>query len=381
MAEMIPQVEVFSSLRESRTRHAGWWFGRLNYDLKNDIETLHSENDSRFQWRDVHFFEAEWVVTCQNGECKLQLHPKSTHTVESWMKWAEQNSDTPYSEPVQLQFGTSKEEYIKSASKLLEHIQRGDIYEVNYCVEFFAKEARISPLSTYQQLRSRMSPPMSALLKEGHEWVLCMSPERYLQKFNSRLLSQPIKGTARRSADEKEDAQIAANLFENPKERAENIMIVDLVRNDLSRVAKRNSVEVSELCGIHSFKTVHQMISTVEADLSEEYDLWDAIRVSFPMGSMTGAPKYRAMQLIEEVENHRRGIYSGAIGYIDPDDNFDFNVVIRSVVYDSSTENLSVSVGSALTIAAQPELEWEECLLKLSALREVLANPVGKPIA
>ncbi|TNE27882.1 MAG: anthranilate synthase component I family protein [Bacteroidetes bacterium] len=381
MAEMIPKEEVFPSLRDSRKQHSGWWFGRLNYDVKNDIEALRSENARRFDWREVHFFEAEWVVTSQNGACVLWLHPQSDFSMESWMEWAHQPFNPQESNPVQLEFGTSKEEYLTSASKLLAHIQRGDIYEVNFCVEFYAVDAVISPLATYRQLRSKMSPPMSALLKEGNEWVLSMSPERYLQKQHTRLLSQPIKGTARRSQDVEEDAQIAADLFRNPKERAENIMIVDLVRNDLSRVAQRNSVKVTELCGIHSFKTVHQMISTVEAELSEDCDLWDAIRASFPMGSMTGAPKYRAMELIEEIETHRRGVYSGAIGYIDPEDNFDFNVVIRSVVYDSTTKDLSVSVGSALTISAQPETEWEECLLKLSALREVLANPVGKPTA
>lgn len=362
---------------KTKRGEGGWWFGRLNYDVKNSLEHLQSNNEDRFAWADSHFFEAEWVLTSSEENVLLQIHPNSALELETWMKLMDSPSIPAVSSPVELRSKTIESDYISSANSLLNHIQRGDIYEVNYCIEFHGKATDFSPLYTYRQLRKRMAPPMSALFHLDNEWVLSMSPERYVKKSGNRLYSQPIKGTARRSSDPQEDKLIAQELFENPKERAENIMIVDLVRNDLSRVALPNSVEVTELCGIHTFPTVHQMISTVEAEVLPETEVWDVIRASFPMGSMTGAPKYRAMELIEEHEDHKRGIYSGAIGYITPEGDFDFNVVIRSVVYDERLREVSVSVGSALTIAAKPEAEYAECLLKLSAIREVLQNPVG----
>lgn len=372
MSEWTLSAHCLSTLKSQRFQNKGWWFGRINYDLKNELEDLQSDNPRRFDSPEVVFFEAEWVVTSSNGIVQLHLHPQSNLSLSEWISLSEIQAGEEVSAPVKLEYGTSKSEYISSAKSLLDHVQRGDIYEVNYCIEFFAEKAVLAPLSTYRKLRERMAPPMSAMLRFKSEWILSMSPERYLQKTGNRLLSQPIKGTAKRSEDKDEDQAIARQLFENKKERAENVMIVDLVRNDLSRVAKRNSVEVTELFGVYTFPTVHQMISTVEADLSDSFDLWDAIQATFPMGSMTGAPKHRAMQLIEQFENHKRGVYSGAIGYITPEDDFDFNVVIRTVIYDENTQNCSVSVGSALTIQANPEHEWEECQLKLKAIREVL---------
>ena len=151
-------------------------------------------------------------------------------------------------------------------------------------------------------------------------------------------------------------------------------MIVDLVRNDLSRIAKRGSVKVDELCKVYTFKQVHQLISSVTAEIAEGIPPVEAIRASFPMGSMTGAPKISAMKIIEELEETQRGVYSGAVGYFSPDGDFDFNVVIRSILYNSDNKYLSFSVGGAITARSQPEKEYEECLLKAKAMREVLSN-------
>lgn len=379
LAVFKPENDSLNKLRASRIAHPGWWFGRLNYDLKNELERLSSENEDRFTWSNTKFFEAGFVATSKSGIIELHLHRDSKFDLESIEEAMESSAEWQRdSNPVHLISRLDRDVYIDSATSLLKHIQRGDIYEINYCQEFFSEDVDIAPIEVYNQLQKVAKPPMSALWHAENEWVLSMSPERYLKKVGSRLISQPIKGTARRSKDSVEDAAIAKALFHDEKERAENVMIVDLVRNDLSRVAKRESVEVTELFGIHSFRTVHQMISTVEGELRDDLDVWDAIRATFPMGSMTGAPKVRAMQLSESHESHKRGIYSGAIGYISPKNDFDFNVVIRSVVYDSTSKYLSVSVGSALTSKARAEAEWEECLLKLQAIKDVLSQSHSK---
>lgn len=203
---------------------------------------------------------------------------------------------------------------------------------------------------------------------------MCASPERFLKKEKDLLVSQPIKGTAPRGRNAKEDMQLKKELFTDAKERSENVMIVDLVRNDLSHVAAKNSVKVTELFGIYSFSTVHQMISTVTARLGKDYHFTDALRYTFPMGSMTGAPKVRAMQLIEQYEDTRRGLYSGAVGYITPERDFDFNVVIRSILYNKQEQYLGFMAGSAITSGSIPEKEYQECLHKAQAMKKALGQ-------
>jgi len=271
---------------------------------------------------------------------------------------------------IHMQARTSREEYISNAKKLIEHIHCGDIYEVNYCIEFFAENVSVDPSSLFLKLNELTQAPFSCLYKNGEHWLICASPERFLHKKGSCIISQPIKGTRARGKTFEEDEKLKMELFLDEKERSENVMIVDLVRNDLSKSAKKNSVKVEELFGIHSFKSVHQMISTVRAELRNDVHPVDAIRNAFPMGSMTGAPKIKAMELIDEFENVKRGLYSGAVGYFTPDLDFDFNVVIRSIQYNSKTGYLSFMVGSALTANADPEKEYEECLLKAKTLFE-----------
>ena len=204
--------------------------------------------------------------------------------------------------------------------------------------------------------------------------MLCASPERYLRKEANKVISQPIKGTAKRFSDETLDNNSKIALEQNPKERAENIMIVDLVRNDLSHTAIKGSVAVEELCGIYTFEQVHQMISTVVSTVENSVSPVEILRTTFPMGSMTGAPKISAMNIIEELEETKRGLYSGAVGYFTPENDFDFNVVIRSILYNAREKYLSFSVGSAITSQSIPEQEYEECLLKAKAMFEVLSS-------
>jgi para-aminobenzoate synthetase component 1 len=255
-----------------------------------------------------------------------------------------------------------------------QRLQRGDIYEMNLCQEFYGEGIEMDPIDVFRRVNAFAETPFSAFYRNEDHYLICASPERYLSVQQSEVISQPIKGTAKRHANEISDIAEKEKLQNDPKERSENVMIVDLVRNDLSRNARRASVRVPELFGVYTFKSVHQLISTVRAELPEGKTVFDVIRASFPMGSMTGAPKISAMKVIDEVEDFQRGLYSGSVGYIDPDGNADFNVVIRSLLYNRSTGYLSLPVGGAITIQANAEQEYEECLLKASAIRRLLSG-------
>ena len=275
----------------------------------------------------------------------------------------------------------SRTEYIENVEAIKQHIQRGDIYEMNYCQEFYAESSELNTLEVFRALNHISNAPFSCYLKIGNCYLISASPERFIKKDGSHIISQPIKGTQRRSADKEEDARLKAELFENQKERSENVMIVDLVRNDLSRIAKKDSVKVDELFGVYTFDQVHHMISTISCELRKDKVLKDIFEATFPMGSMTGAPKIRAMELIEKFEQTKRGLYSGAVGYISPEGDFDFNVVIRSMQYNALNKYLSFMVGGAITIGSDAELEYEECLVKAKALFEVLEGKYAESIS
>jgi para-aminobenzoate synthetase component 1 len=333
--------------------------------VKNEIEKLHSCNEDDVQAPEIYFFEPEVIGFVKDGQLHLEASNPDIIFEEIIRGPLLKNEKLP---KLHFQSRFSRDTYVAHAESLKNHIQLGDIYEVNFCQEFFTTNAEIDPFLVFYRLNEKAHPPFAAFLNFPSHAVMCASPERYLQKDGQVLISQPIKGTAKRSRDKKEDLILAQNLSASTKERAENVMIVDLVRNDLSRVARVGSVQVPELFGVHTFPTVHQLISTVQAELHTDKTWVDAIRASFPMGSMTGAPKVSAMQLIEKFEEHKRGIYSGALGYITPQGNFDFNVVIRSLVYNKNSGYVSLSVGSALTILADASQEYEECMLKAEAI-------------
>lgn len=359
--------QSFARLRRLLDHSPGWYFGHLSYDLKNETEDLVSSRPELHGFGAMRFFSPELLV-CVDDRGEMKISPPGA---------ALPKKNEPVPSPVLnskfvIRQQTSREEYIATSKKLMAHIHRGDIYEINYCIGFYAENVKLDPPALFLRLNKLAAAPFSALYRNGDSWLICASPERFLQKKANCIISQPIKGTRPRGKTEAEDRALAEELRNDPKEQSENVMIVDLVRNDLSKVAKRGSVMVDELFGIHSFKTVHQMISTVIAELREDVHPADAVKAAFPMGSMTGAPKVRAMQLAEEHEQMRRGLYSGAVGYFTPEGDFDFNVVIRSILYNAATGYLSLMVGSALTAAADPEKEYEECLLKARGLFEAL---------
>ena len=355
-----------------------WLFGYLSYDLKNEVEQLSSGNKDIMKFPILHFFVPEIVLQFEKETINIYYNSGSVSEEKAISIYqlatggGTKKSIKSDKQPDTIHSRITKEEYIKAVNGLKQHIRKGDIYEVNFCQEFYNENTVIDPLSVYKKLNALSMAPFSAYFKLSDHYLICSSPERFLQKRSNRLISQPIKGTAKRSADKGEDEQLKKHLRNSEKEKSENVMIVDLVRNDLSKVAKRGSVNVDELFGIYSFKQVHQMISTISCELNDNISFTDIIKATFPMGSMTGAPKVSAMQLIEQYESTKRGLYSGAVGYIAPNGDFDFNVVIRSIIYNKNNQCLSFMVGSAITDKSEAKNEYEECLLKAKAMFEVL---------
>jgi len=366
---------VFEKLEEYQTTTKDWLFGYLTYDLKNDVENLSSSNFDGLDFPDLQFFQPKKIFFF--SETEVEIHYLNMVDDELESDW-ETIMNTPLSETthkdnsVNISLRTSKDSYFEKLGAMLKHIERGDIYEANFCQEFYAENTSIDPVSTFLHLNKISLSPFATFLKFADFYALSASPERYMKKTGDVVISQPIKGTAKRLSNSSEDKKMIEQLQADPKERSENIMITDLVRNDLSRIAKKGTVTVEELCKIYTFEQVHQMISTIRCEVKDSVSPVEIIKNSFPMGSMTGAPKVSAMKIIEQLEDAKRGLYSGAVGYFTPSGDFDFNVVIRSILYNKAKKYVSFSVGGAITAKSIPENEYEECLLKARAMRTVL---------
>ena len=365
-------LNSFEELQKFLETHSDWILGFLSYDLKNQIENLKSENRDLLQFPELYFAVPEHLILIKDETVTIRSSiPKDVyHSIE--------NASLETVRTVinaEIKSRITKDEYIQSVQALQDHIHRGDIYEVNFCQEFYAENISLNPIQSFKEL-NRISPtPFANFFKLDQHYIISATPERFLSRKGKKLISQPIKGTAKRSTNATEDDFIKKRLRNDPKEQAENVMIVDLVRNDLSRCAVDGTVSVEELFGIYSFKQVHQMISTVVCEANPLLGNVDILKKTFPMGSMTGAPKIKAMELIEQYEMTKRGIFSGAVGYFAPNGDFDFNVVIRSLLYNASTKYISFQVGSAITFESDAEKEYEECLLKAEAIRELLNSP------
>lgn len=360
----------FQKLKDFREKNNDWIFGGLAYDLKNEIEKLHSSNPDYLNFPDLFFFAPQHILKVKGNELEI-ISPEAEKIWKAISKTFISQS-IHYQKP-EIKARFSKTAYLETLQQVKNEIALGNIYETNFCMEFYAEEAEIDPLTTYQHLNKVSPTPFSNYFKWFDKYIISATPERFLSKRGNKLISQPIKGTAKRSTNPIEDEQIKMDLIKQPKEQQENIMIVDLVRNDLTKSAKKGSVKVEELFGIYSFKQVHQMISTVVCELKDDITAIQAIKNTFPMGSMTGAPKIKAMQLMEHYEKTKRGMYAGAIGYFSPQNDFDFNVIIRTILYNQKEKYLSFQVGSAITYYADAEKEYEECLLKVKAILEVLS--------
>ena len=382
--EIIPRENSFEALKKFHQKKKDWLFGFLSYDLKRETENLSSENADGIGFPQMHFFQPKYVFIVRGSEVEIDFLPEVSSEKEVENIFEEIITRLPIADcrlPIaEITQRISKEAYLHTVNKIKQHIHRGDIYEMNYCMEFFSGDAEINPAEVFLKLNEASQTPFSAFYRMNDHYLMCASPERFLKKERRKIISQPIKGTAGRGKNLLEDAELKELLSQNEKEKSENVMIVDLVRNDLSRTC--DNVRVDELFGVYTFKQWHQMISTVSGEMSENVHFVDVIKNAFPMGSMTGAPKIRAMELIEQYEKTKRGLYSGAVGYITPplfeerrlvdEADFDFNVVIRSILYNASSNYLSFQVGSAITANSITEMEYEECLLKAKGMFEAL---------
>ncbi|WP_299699843.1 anthranilate synthase component I family protein [uncultured Pontibacter sp.] len=364
--------DTFEKLQRQIDQQQGLLCGYLGYDLKNQIEKLSSDNPDHVAFPEVLFFEPEIYLSFKHNS--LTIYSSSANVEDIKQQIISTSTPINFEPPIiQIQQRVKRDDYIGKVERIRDYIRDGEVYELNYCMEFFAEQVSIpSPLSLYLHLNTLSPTPFSGFLKYLDRYLLCASPERFLKKEERKLISQPIKGTIRRGSTPEEDKQLQHQLRHDEKELAENMMIVDLVRNDLRRSCATGTIKVEEMFGIYGFRQVSQMISTITGELRPESSISDALKGAFPMGSMTGAPKIRAMELIEELEVTTRGLYSGAFGYIKPNQDFDFNVVIRSLQYNATTGYLSFMVGSAITYDSVPEQEYEECLLKAKGILKAL---------
>lgn len=355
-------------------------FGFLTYDLKNQIEDLTSSNVDNIDFPPLYFFKPRYIIEVKAGKVTFNRnYPESFEMYERIMtgdEGLETKDKTPPStvdrRSLTLSSRTSKEKYLANVKSIKDQITAGDFYEMNYCCEFYTEHSRIEPLAVFNKLNAKAKAPFSSFFKLNDKYLLCSSPERFLKKIDGKIISQPIKGTIRKGATDEENERLREQLLSSEKERAENVMIVDLVRNDLAKHAQPGTIKVEELFGIYEFPTVHQMISTVVAELQENVHQVDVIRDAFPMGSMTGAPKVEVMKNIEAYEDQKRGLYSGSVGYFTADGDFDLNVVIRSIFYNAAKEYVSIQVGSAITYDADPAAEYDELLLKAKGMLDAL---------
>ena len=340
-----------------------WSFGFLSYDLRNEIEYLSDNNEDIFKIPNLYFFQPKVIWLLKDGSAKI-LSKNKENLMNDWDLINSFNYEAKDQSLIKLVSRNSKDEYIEKIKGIKDRILKGDCYEMNFCFDMYCKNNTIDPYQTYIKLNNYTRSPMSTFLKLDNLYLISSSPERFIKKENKKIISQPIKGTAKRGLDSHEDKEITNKLLSDPKELSENHMIVDLVRNDLSRIAEKGSVRVKKLNKLNTFKRVHQLISTIEANIQSNIEFSKIIEGTFPMGSMTGAPKIKSMNIIDEYESVKRGLYSGSVGYIKPNKDFDFNVIIRSIIYDRSLKEINVSVGSAITFKSDPESEYDECLIK-----------------
>ena len=367
-------LDDFTTLRTFWEQERDWLIGYLGYDLKNQVEKLESSNPDSLENPDINFYIPTHILLFSQDQVDIYSYenPEGVFLAINSTPVSGFIDHLPGISELPLKPRIDEPEYLDTVKRLRQHIEEGDLYEMNFCLEYWGKTKKLHPLKTYLQLIEKSPTPFSVYQKMDHQHLMCASPERFLKKQGNKLVSQPIKGTIRRGKNTLEDQQLKQQLATDEKEIAENMMIIDLVRNDLARSCKPGTVQVEEFFGIYTFQQLHQMISTISGELRKDIHFIDAIRNAFPMGSMTGAPKVKAMELIEYYEKSKRGLYSGAVGFIQPDGDFDFNVVIRSLLYNSRSSVLSFQVGSAITYDSLPEKEYQECQLKGEAMVDIL---------
>ncbi|MFM1771148.1 MAG: hypothetical protein RLZZ71_290 [Bacteroidota bacterium] len=344
-------------------------FGYISFEAKKLFEKDIYQNVSTDGSELIYFFEPQHIWKEENGNWipLTETEPNEHSVIHTFISNYKKIEIASNEEKLTFEMLESKDSYVEKIQSVLNHIQRGEYYETNFCMPLQANGELKDAFAHFSKMNNATEAPHAAYFNGDKLQLLCTSPERFIQKVENTIISQPIKGTVKRGATMDEDEENKVLLETSKKERSENIMIVDLVRNDLSRIAEKASVNVKSLCELHTFKTLHHLISTVEAKLPFNITFTEILAATFPMGSMTGAPKISAVQHMEKLEALDRGIYSGSFGVIESNGNFDFNVIIRSAVYNKEKKQTTIKVGSAITQASNAEAEYEECLLKAAS--------------
>lgn len=342
-------------------------FGYLAYEAKKLTENLAYKNTCEDGSDLVKFFEAEHVYTFQNNRWVAVTEEQPNERSEVEALWDFAIAPPTHHEKIAFTCEETQATYLEKFKHIQAQIQRGNYYETNFCMGFTGQGKLHAPLEDFKRLNEKTEAPYAVYYSDSNIHLLCSSPELFVKREGNTLTSSPIKGTIKRGSTVEEDVVNQANLLNSEKERSENIMIVDLVRNDLSRIATKNSVRVEALCALHSFKNLHHLISDVSCDIAPTTSFTTIMKALFPMGSMTGAPKISSVMDMEKMEQRSRGLYSGTFGYILPNGDFSFNVIIRSAIHNRHTATTYVNVGSAITRAAVGEQEYEECFLKAAA--------------
>lgn len=284
----------------------------------------------------------------------------------------DRQADITEKTPISSNFNATT--YMNAVNRVMDYILAGDIFEANISQCFTSTlPVGMSPFSLYQRLREKNPAPFSTFMNLGDTYVVSASPERFLQLNQGLVEARPIKGTRRRDSDPTRDQQLATELQSSEKDIAENVMIVDLLRNDLSKVCKDHSVKVTQLCGLESYATVHHLVSVITGELKDNHNAVDLFISAFPGGSITGAPKVRAMQIIADIEPTKRGLYCGSLGFVGFNGAMDMSIAIRT--FTIKNDMLTFQAGGAVVLDSDPLEEYQETLTKSSALRDALVNP------
>lgn len=375
------QAGSLEDLKAYRKNCKDWLFGYMAFDAASDLnlQVKSRQENKTLEFSKMHFFQPKKIFFVHKDFVEISYLSAIASEIE--VDWEFILSASPVEQPqldlnLVLHPRLSKQEYLEKIYEVQEYIAAGEIEEINFCQEFYAQVKLENPLAVYAYLNEISSTPFATYLRIGDQYALCASPERYLKNQAGKIITQPIKGTAKRKQDAKEDEEIKYALEHDEKELTENRIVTEMVYKEMQTIAEEGSLELTELCKLYSFKQVHQLISTVVCNLHADLDVVDAIAATYPMGSMTGIPKSNSLKLIGALENFDRGLYSGSIGYFSPEGDFDFNVVIRSILYNSTNQYLSFAAGGAITNLSDPEKEYEETRVKTKAMEQVLGKIV-----
>ncbi len=316
------------------------------------------------------------IMSYEAGFCHLNIEQKKLPTqpallfiVPKNIEWFSENSiEMNESQILSFKPIESEENYYHKLNTIKSHLLRGDYYETNYCTQLKAPASELNPYAHWLKLYASNPAPHAAYVQFHEHHLLCLSPERFVQRKGDVLQSQPIKGTIKKGATTEEDLLLQTQLKNSVKDCTENTMIVDLVRNDLSRLAIKGSVRVTELAKVYTFPKLHHLISTVECQINKDTPFTPIMKALFPMGSMTGVPKKNAVASMHQLEENPRGWYSGTLGMIQPNGDFDLNVIIRSIYYNHQNQEAFIGIGGAITLHSQFKAEYQECWLKAQSL-------------